>query len=190
MKELLFVAGKNCLLSEEMQAKVALFEELNPDIKVTRLFAGKDEDVFAQKTDGYRFSSTPAFAAIEDGIVLDRHEGKVCEVRLLRMFTGETPSLDTSNVPVSTAKDRLIFFSGSWCVYCKQMDEVLAKFLREDQDFEFLKLDVEEDAALVPPNCYHQEINGVPNFFWIKDGAFVRSHAGMMTVQQLEEFIS
>lgn len=88
MKQLLFVSGDNCQLSEDMQEKVSLFSDQNPDVEVVRLFAGQDEDLFQKMTGGDRFSATPTFYALEDGQVLDRHQGRLCEVRLGKMFTG------------------------------------------------------------------------------------------------------
>lgn len=88
MKQLLFVTGDNCQLSDEMQEKVSLFSELNPDVEIIRLKAGQDEDTFAELSDGWRFNATPAFTARIDGQVVDKHQGKLCEVRLGKMFTG------------------------------------------------------------------------------------------------------
>jgi hypothetical protein len=88
MKELVFVTGDNCITSDEMQEKVSLFSELNPDVEIVRLKAGQDEDTFADLSDGWRFNATPAFTARVDGQVVDRHQGKLCEVRLGKMFTG------------------------------------------------------------------------------------------------------
>jgi hypothetical protein len=88
MNKLIFVAGDNCQTSDEMQEKVLLFSEQNPDVEIIRLSAGKDEDTFEELTKGWRFNATPAFAAIVDGEVVDRHQGKLCEVRLGKMFTG------------------------------------------------------------------------------------------------------
>jgi hypothetical protein len=89
MNKLIFVAGDNCQTSDEMQEKVRLFSEQNPDVEIVRLNAGKDDDAFEELTKGWRFNATPAFAAIIDGEVVDRHQGKLCEVRLGKMFTDE-----------------------------------------------------------------------------------------------------
>jgi hypothetical protein len=88
MKQLLFVTGDNCQMSDEMQEKVSLFSELSPDVEIVRLQAGKDEELFVQMTGGEGFNRTPTFFAIEDGQILDRHQGRLCEVRLGKMFTG------------------------------------------------------------------------------------------------------
>lgn len=88
MRQLLFATGDNCQTSVDMQEKVALFSEQHPDVEIVRLSAGKDEDTFEDLTGGWRFDGTPAFAAIVDGEVVDRHQGRLCEVRLGKMFTG------------------------------------------------------------------------------------------------------
>jgi len=89
MKELIFVSGDNCLASEEVQEKVDLFSQQHPDVSIIRLKAGQDEDQFAELSGGWRFNATPAFAAKVDGMITDRHQGKLCEVRLAKMFTSE-----------------------------------------------------------------------------------------------------
>jgi hypothetical protein len=88
MKELIFVSGDNCSASEEVQEKVDLFSQQHPEVSIIRLKAGQDEDEFAKLSDGWRFNATPAFTAKVDGVVADRHQGKLCEVRLAKMFTG------------------------------------------------------------------------------------------------------
>lgn len=90
MKELIFVSGDNCLASEEVQEKVDLFSHQHPDVSIIRLKAGQDEDQFAKLSDGWRFNATPAFTARVDGVITNRHQGKLCEVRLAKMFDGET----------------------------------------------------------------------------------------------------
>lgn len=88
MKKLLFATGDNCQMSADMQEKVSLFSEQHPDVEIVRLSAGKDEDTFEELTKGWRFDATPAFAAIVDDEVVDRHQGRLCEVRIAKMFTG------------------------------------------------------------------------------------------------------
>jgi hypothetical protein len=89
MKELIFVSGDNCSASEEVQEKVDLFSQQHPEVSIIRLRAGQDEDQFAKLSDGWRFSATPAFTAKIDGVITDKHQGKLCEVRLAKMFAGE-----------------------------------------------------------------------------------------------------
>jgi hypothetical protein len=88
MKQLLFVTGDNCQLSDEMQEKVSLFSDQNPDVEIVRLFAGQDEKKFEQLTNGMNFYATPTFIALDDGEIVDKHQGRLCEVRLGKMFTG------------------------------------------------------------------------------------------------------
>jgi hypothetical protein len=88
MKELIFVSGDNCSASEEVREKVDIFSQQHPEVSIIRLKAGQDEDEFAKLSDGWRFNATPAFTARVDGVVADRHQGKLCEVRLAKMFTG------------------------------------------------------------------------------------------------------
>jgi hypothetical protein len=88
VKELIFVSGDNCSASEEVQEKVELFSQQHPEVSIIRLKAGQDEDHFAKLSDGWRFNATPAFTAKVDGVITDKHQGKLCELRLAKMFTG------------------------------------------------------------------------------------------------------
>jgi hypothetical protein len=88
VKELIFVSGDNCSASEEVQEKVELFSKQHPEVSIIRLKAGQDEDQFAELSGGWRFDATPAFAAKVDGAITDRHQGKLCELRLAKMFAG------------------------------------------------------------------------------------------------------
>jgi hypothetical protein len=90
MKQLIFVTGDNCSLSDEMQEKVNLFHTISPDVEIIRMQTGKDEDSFSALTDR-RLERTPTFAALIDGEVVDMHVGQLCEVRLGKMFTGGDP---------------------------------------------------------------------------------------------------
>lgn len=46
MKQLVFVTGDNCNLSEEMQEKVDLFHTISPEVEIIRMETGKDENAF------------------------------------------------------------------------------------------------------------------------------------------------
>jgi thiol-disulfide isomerase/thioredoxin len=188
MKELLFVMGKSCNASEEMVEKVDLFKAQNPEVLVTTLVAGKDEKIFIEKTDGHRFSSTPAFVAIENNEVLDRHEGKLCEVRLATMFYPNlNKSPNNNNLQLNETKSvgkRIIFFSGSWCEFCKESDQILKVVSEKDPSIEIFKIDVEESPELVKEHCYNQIIDGVPNFIFTVDGNMINKKAGMLSVNE------
>jgi hypothetical protein len=90
MKQLVFVTGDNCNLSEEMQEKVDLFHTISPEVEIIRMETGKDENAFTALT-GRHLQQTPTFAALVDGEVVDMHIGKLCEMRLGKMFTGGDP---------------------------------------------------------------------------------------------------
>jgi hypothetical protein len=88
MKELIFATADGCTASVEVQEKVDLFSQQNPDVVITKLKAEDDMDLFASLSGGWKFNETPAFTARIDGEIVDRHQGKLCEVRLGKMFTG------------------------------------------------------------------------------------------------------
>jgi hypothetical protein len=86
MRELIFATADGCQASKDVQEKVSLFIEQNPDVVVTRLAAESDIQKFSSLSDGWTFSATPAFTARVDGKVTDRHQGMLCEQRLAKMF--------------------------------------------------------------------------------------------------------
>lgn len=209
MKELLFVTGDSCVASKEVLPAVELFKQQHPEVDVLTLKAGFDEDFFSQRTGGQTFSSTPTFVALEDGVILDRHEGKLCEVRLGKMFTGEKDEVDQAQVDESLAalataeyeigpdglrigEKELIFFSGSWCEYCKTMDGIVEEFSKKHPDIFIRKLDVEDDAEAVRDHCYDTTIYNVPTFFAVvnKKLSPYAVHNGMTNVSGLEELFN
>jgi thiol-disulfide isomerase/thioredoxin len=204
MKELVFMSGPNCPMSVEMEDKVLLFEALNPDIKVNRIVAGQDDLEFRKKSDGYKLSATPTFIALEDEKVLEIHEGRACEVRLLKMFDPESDSeAEGQDAEPRVENKRIIVFIGSsWCseeatvpiaknkTFCDEMPTILDEFSKANPGIEVLTIDVELESDLVPDNCYDQDINALPTVFWINNGKFVKSHEGTFSLQDLINFIN
>jgi hypothetical protein len=198
MKELVFVSGPNCPASVEVEEKVILFEELNPDIKVTRLVAGTNDDEINEKTNGYSFSATPMFAALEDENVLEIHEGRACENRLLKMFSTEnTESSNEENTEDDAESAKIIlFFGSSWCseytqnqALCDEMWATVDEFSKFKPEVDVIKVDVELESHLVPENCYHQPINDLPTVLWVKNNKFVKSYEGAFTLEDLTNLI-
>jgi hypothetical protein len=200
MKELVFVSGPNCPMSVEVEDKVILFESLNPEIKVTRLVAGSDNGEFYKKSNGYDFSSTPTFAALEDGKVLDIHEGRACEAKLLKMFSPEKNYLaDEQDIESNSENLKIIlFFASSWNsarsvekeFEYNKMNSVASEFLKNNPEIELLKIDVETEASMVASNCYHQDIDVIPKVLLVKNNKFVKSYDGIFDLKDLENFIN
>lgn len=198
MRELLFVSGENCELSTEVAAKVELFQTLNPEIKITRISAEKDGSIFFDKTNGHNFSATPAFASLEDGMVLETHQGWACENRLLKMFSPDEPDLDASKNESEEVlpgpKKVLLFFASSDCEQspesCEKINSDFDQLLLENPDVEFLRVDVEGVPNPVPDNCYNQTIYTVPTLFLVQNHNFVKSREGAFNLQDLKDFIS
>jgi hypothetical protein len=199
MKELVFVSGPNCPASVEVEKKVILFEELNPDIKVTRLVAGTNDDEINEKTNGYNFSATPMFAALENENILEIHEGRACENRLLKMFSPENiESSNEENTESNSESAKIVlFFGSSWCseytqneVLCNEMWATIDEFSKTNPQVDVIKVDVELESHLVPENCYQQPINDLPTILWVKNNKFVKSYAGAFTLEDLTNLTS
>jgi hypothetical protein len=199
MKELVFLSGPNCPVSVQMEEKVLLFESLNPDIKVTRLLAGDQDADFRQKSGGYKVSATPTFVALEDEKILEVHEGKACEVRLLKMFSPENFSaLEAQDVEASSETTKLIlFFGSSWCsqvaenkIFCDGMWDTMEEFSKSNPEVDILKIDVDLESHLVPENCYNKNIHDLPTVFLIKNGKFAKSYEGNFVLEDLVNLIN
>jgi hypothetical protein len=198
MKELVFVSGPNCPMSVEVEEKVILFEELNPDIKVTRLVAGIDDAEFNEKTKGYSLSATPTFAALEDENVLDIHEGRACEIKLLSMFSPEnTESSSEKNTENNSESAKIVlFFASSWCSedaenkkVCDDMWATMDEFSKANPEVDVLKIDVNLQKHIVPENCYDHPINALPTILLVKNNKLVKFFEETFSLEDLTNLI-
>lgn len=90
-EQLIFVSGTNCKFSEEVAPLVKVFSDRYPQIDIIELWAGKDEQKFAELTSGKYFRSTPTFVAMRDGEVIEWQEGRACDNKMAQMFGLEAP---------------------------------------------------------------------------------------------------
>ena len=72
---------------------------------------------------------------------------------------------------------QLLDFWASWCNPCKLMNPILDEIKKEYQDLKIVKINVDEDAAMV--NNYN--ITSVPTYILIKDdGEIIAFATGAM----------
>lgn len=201
MDQLIFVAGDNCSVSDEVAPKVDLFESMYPDVVVHRLHTGQDEDRFAELTNGEKLNRTPTLIAIRDDVVIDRHEAYGCENKMGQMFGYVEPTNPDSAAPMDgtnlessvetidadgTGIDKLLFLWGDWCEYCKNMNPLVAKFQADHMDINVIPIDVVNDQDKVRDECMGIEISSVPMFLGFKENKLKYKHQGVLTAAELE----
>lgn len=86
MKQILFVTGDNCDLSDQMRPIVESFKLSNPDVQVLELEVGRDEKLFESLV-GHSIKATPTIASLINGTKLHVFEGQAaCEDKIGNMF--------------------------------------------------------------------------------------------------------
>lgn len=106
MKQLVFVTGDNCELSDQMRPIVENFKLSNPDVQVLELEAGKDEKLF-EVLIGHSLKATPTIASLVDGKKLHLFESQAaCEDKIDTMFdsTIDRSKVSELSVPGSSNK--------------------------------------------------------------------------------------
>lgn len=77
----------------------------------------------------------------------------------------------------------LVVFKAAWCQPCKGLSMVLAN---TDLGIPVNTIDVDQDVTAVKEYA----ITGVPTLLLIEDNQVVKRKTGMMTAEQLKEFVA
>ena len=77
----------------------------------------------------------------------------------------------------------LVVFKATWCQPCKGLSMVLAN---TDLGIPVNTIDVDQDVTAVKEYA----ITGVPTLLLIEDNQVVKRKTGMMTAEQLKEFVA
>lgn len=75
----------------------------------------------------------------------------------------------------------LLHFTATWCQPCKAMEPTIARFVSNNLDVDYQKIDADADVEAF----VKYEITGVPAFIAIKDGVVINSHKGVATEEKL-----
>ena len=75
---------------------------------------------------------------------------------------------------LESSKPVLLDFYATWCCPCKMLGQVLEELDKEQEDFQIIKVDVDEN-----PNLAEEwQVSSVPALFFIKDGQVKDSAVG------------
>jgi thioredoxin 1 len=80
----------------------------------------------------------------------------------------------------------LLHFSATWCQPCKAMEPTIAKFISNNVNVNYRKLDADINVEMFQ----EYGITGVPAFIAIKDGEVIASHKGIATEEKLGSLFS
>ena len=81
---------------------------------------------------------------------------------------------------------KLLHFSATWCVPCKQMAPMVKDVMAKHPVIEYEKLDIESVETLVT----EYEVTSVPTFILLNDDMIVGQFSGKMTKPEFEEFLA
>jgi thioredoxin 1 len=81
---------------------------------------------------------------------------------------------------------QLLHFTATWCQPCKQMEPLIAKFVSENLDINYDKVDVSDEFD----PAVEYGVKGVPTFIAFVDGKEVSRHTGIATEEKLLNLFS
>ena len=80
----------------------------------------------------------------------------------------------------------LLHFTADWCNPCKMMEPVIAKFLEENPDIIYTKIDVDKNTEPVKMN----NVMSIPTFIAKHDSETSKRHTGAATIAELGNLFS
>jgi thioredoxin 1 len=90
-------------------------------------------------------------------------------------------------MPRAQKKIDLMYFSASWCGPCKMMKPLIDSFINRNSDkVNLMMSDVDSDRLMA--QAY--QINSVPAFVVLKDGALVDRFNGMVSQARLNQILN
>ena len=75
-----------------------------------------------------------------------------------------------------------IHFTADWCNPCKRMAPVIERFIAENPDIKYTKVDVDKDTDLVK----EYRIQSVPTFLAVVDGKITKMLGGLKTESEIK----
>lgn len=73
---------------------------------------------------------------------------------------------------------QLVHFTSVTSEDCNAMRPEIEDFINENQDLDYIQIDVEKDFDLLNRYTETQSVDTVPTFFAVDNGAVLKSHVG------------
>ena len=80
----------------------------------------------------------------------------------------------------------VVKFGSSWCGPCKTIKPILEELDKENEDVEFVDIDVDEDKELAAK----YGVRGIPMLLFIRNGVVERTLVGMQSKEDIQENIN
>jgi len=97
----------------------------------------------------------------------------------------ELKTKDFEEKVIKNKKPVLVDFWGSWCIPCKQMEPIIDRLAKSQQNLEIHRINVNQNPAIAS----RHHIMGVPTFILFEKGRELGRMVGSQTVDQLEKFL-
>lgn len=92
---------------------------------------------------------------------------------------------DFTDKVIKSEKTVLVDFFAEWCGPCKMLAPVLDVLQNDNEDYEFFKVNVDENPKLATAF----EVSTIPNILIFKNGEVVERSIGFKTTEQLQEIL-
>ena len=92
---------------------------------------------------------------------------------------------DFTDKVIKSEKTVLVDFFAEWCGPCKMLAPVLDVLQNDNEDYEFFKVNVDENPQLATAF----EVSTIPNILIFKNGEVVERSIGFKTTEQLQELL-
>lgn len=92
---------------------------------------------------------------------------------------------DFTDKVIKSEKTVLVDFFAEWCGPCKMLAPVLDVLQNDNEDYEFFKVNVDENPQLATAF----EVSTIPNILIFKNGEVVERSIGFKTTEQLQEIL-
>lgn len=92
---------------------------------------------------------------------------------------------DFTDKVIKSEKNVLVDFFAEWCGPCKMLAPVLDVLQNDNEDYEFFKVNVDENPQLATAF----EVSTIPNILIFKNGEVVERSIGFKTTEQLQEIL-
>ena len=86
---------------------------------------------------------------------------------------------------LTSAKPALVYFWAEWCGPCKMMSPNMEEFAQNNDAVQVVKIDVDANQALAS----QYKIMSIPHLLLFKNGSVAKQSAGLLTPEQIKNFI-